>query len=216
MKFDPDGVIREQWTPQPLPHAPVVATRAGPEIVNARAPVSPAAPRVTLVDSDELFDQREAQYAEAIEEAIAEDEDGAVEYSGSTIAPWLAACVLAEVDKSVGAILEKLRDETGSLRRSLDSVTASLAASRRKAVETRGLLRAKIRDLETALEAERKERAEEAESWRGELRLLSAELAEQRAVAELRHSRSGQSHRAKVELRLLKKQFEAEAKGNAA
>jgi hypothetical protein len=209
-----DAIIREQWLDEnsSILRQPPDPVRAARSITAA-----PAASAAPSLDASERYEARFAAWERRLEEALDDDiengGDGGL--TGADIAPWLAASILEMVDQAVASVLEKTRIETGALRRSLEVERERRTADRRRHVEERGAMCARIADIEGKLANQEKAHAEDCEQWRDELRLLSAELAEQRAVADLRHSRAGRSHSAKVQMRLLRRDLEQEAKGAA-
>jgi hypothetical protein len=207
MKADHDGVIRQEWRPQPT-HPPAVSARAGPEIVTSE-PLAPAT-KPFIVSSD----IRVEEWIDRLEALVDDEIEAGEELSDVEIIAEAVGLLQNATDRALADVVDKLRVETGALRRSLDSVTASLSATRRKQVEERAAMRARITDLEGKLAEQQRTYAVEAERWLSELRTLAAEQAEQRAVADLRHSRTGRSHSAKVQMRLLRRELEQEAKAS--
>jgi hypothetical protein len=214
MRPSSDGVIRQQWTNEDssLPRRPPEAIRMSRSI-ETDAPAVSAAPSP---DSDKAYDLRLAAWGQVLEEAAddaAENGDG--EISAVELGPWLAANLLQAIDQAVAGGVAQMRTEMGALRRSVEFLSEQRRADRRRHVEARGLLRAKIRELEGRLEDQERTHASEAARWRDELRTLANELAEQRSLDRLRHSRAGRSHAAAVELKLVRAELAKEARGVA-
>ena len=145
MKPSADGVIRQIW-PQDVSDRPAAS-------VTKHAADTPA----PSSDEEALFEARldawEARIEEAVDEDVEDGGDGVL--TAASVAPWIAANLMAVIDREIAGVLVKTRVEMGVLRRSLDSVTTSLAAARRKAVETRAALRSQITALEKQIVEDR-------------------------------------------------------------
>jgi hypothetical protein len=147
---DKEGIVRTEWKPVTLPHAPVSAIRAAATITTPKAPLERKPP-----SAEALYDQRVAAWEKRIEEAVDDaNENGDGDLTAAELAPWIAANVLEAVDREIAGVIAKLRTECGTLRRELEAADERRMDERRKRVTGAAALKKQIADLEAAQRAQ--------------------------------------------------------------
>jgi hypothetical protein len=200
MKVDPDGLIRGEWKPVTLPHAPVNAARAGPT--------------VTASDPSPLSTEqrREADEAEALH--VAErwldflDDDG--EGGGvEDIARALAVLDLGIAER-LDAAAATARARVAVHGRALARLRAGLDAEREEVVRLKSARRLDaerhrrvVESLTERLKRHESETAAKVDKIHDALMLAEAEAAEARSVDQLRTSLWMKRDRALVQQRLV-------------
>jgi hypothetical protein len=211
MRPDADGIHREEWLGQQIPHAPVTAIRAAATVITSHPPADRSTPTPTLL-SVEAYASRWGNWLEQRSQEAAEAEGGEEAISVDPLLAEGLGALQSAVDRALAKLEHQLTDrfaaEAAELR-------ANIAAAEAERAEDRERHRVDAQRLCAEAAVRRNEAAAEAKRQRAESLLLHNEIAEMSAVDRLRTSRAGRWHAARVQLKLVRADLEREAKGAA-
>jgi hypothetical protein len=209
VRVDADGVVRQEWGRQGSEADgdanPAVDGRAqygrAPAVRDAREP--PVA----------SVERRIGEWSDRLQDLVEDEIEGGSEALSAVelIAEGLGLLQNA-VDKALAGLEREMVNRFGG---EIEGLHAKVAALEADWAADQKRQRAELLGLRTELAVQAKDHASEVEQWRGEITLLQTELAEQRSLDRLRNSRVGKSHAAEVQLRLVRRQLEREAKETA-